>query len=161
MKMKSFYILLAVGLTLFAVTGCGEKKLDNLNVASGVVTLDGQPIEGASITLVPEGGGRGAGAVSDAKGVFTFQTLQANDGVQDGTYTVTVSKFRTENPYTDEEARMLSESGKRHKDVFGNDRPEPKVINDLPEKYNNPKTSGLSITIKGATKDLKIELTSN
>lgn len=145
---------------IIGFTGCGTPNgLDNLNVATGVVTLDGEPLTGASITLVPiSGTGRGAGATSDEKGVFKFQTLQANDGVADGDYRVTVTKRYVENPYTEEESRLMSESGKRHKDVFGADRPEPTTVNEVPEKYALPTSSGLTLTIAGATKDLKLEL---
>lgn len=148
------------------VSGCGGTKgLSDLNTAQGIIMLDGVPLEGASITLDPVNGGRGAGCVSDEKGVFKLQTLQAGDGVADGEYLVGVTKMRVENPYTEEESRLLSESGKRHNDVFnGKDhpkRPEPTSVNELPEKYKMPKTSGLSLTISGASKDLKLELSSN
>ncbi|MBQ9873541.1 MAG: carboxypeptidase regulatory-like domain-containing protein [Thermoguttaceae bacterium] len=159
--MKKFAVILFVCCLSVAALGCGKKGLSGLSGASGVITLDGQPVEGASITLWPEGNGRSAGAVSDAKGVFTFQTLNANDGVADGTYKVTVTKMSVENAYSDEEAKKFSEAGgKSHKQVFG-DRPEPKSVNALPQKYAKPDTSGLTLTISGASKDLKLELTSN
>lgn len=159
--MKKFCIISLICLLAVSFAGCGGPKgLEDLNTASGVITLDGEPIEGAQITLVPTGTGRSAGAVSDAKGVFKFQTLQANDGVADGEYIVTVTKLRTENPYTEEEQKMLNESGRRHNDVFGKDRPEPTTVNELPRKYSLPQTSGLTLTIAGNSKDLKIELVS-
>ncbi len=160
--MKKVLLLCLVCFISATCVGCGGNKgLDDLNAASGIITLDGEPLAGASITLAPKGAGRGAGAVSNEKGVFKFQTLQANDGVADGEYMVGVTKMHTENPYTEEEIQKLNESGKRHNEVFGKDRPEPKAVNELPQRYARPDTSGLTLTIAGSTKDLKIELTSN
>lgn len=148
---------------VFATIGCGKSaKLNDLNAAKGVITLDGAPLEGASITLIPTvAGARSAGCISDAKGNFKFQTLTSGDGVADGEYKVIVTKSHIENAYTEEEARIFSEAGgKSHKQVFPG-RPEPTAVNDLPAKYGKEATSGLTLTISGAAKDLKLELTSD
>lgn len=159
--MKKIAVLFLACVISVSALGCGSGGgLKDLNKAQGVVTLDGQPLAGAQITLCPtQSGMRSAGANSDEKGVFTFQTLKGGDGVADGEYQVTVTKVHTENAYTDEETKILNETGRRGEDVFP-DREPPQIVNDLPERYGNPKTSGLTLTISGASKNLKLELTS-
>ena len=160
MKKYSTILLLAILAVCFA--GCEKGGLGGLNTATGTITLDGEPLADASITLIPSTpGARSAGAMSDAKGKFEFQTLNAGDGVAPGEYQVTVTKFIMENAYTDEEAKIFSEvGGKSHKQVFP-DRPEPKGVNLLPARYANQATSGLTLTIGESNKDLKLELTSD
>ncbi len=160
--MKQIAVLLLACCVPFAAFGCGSKGLDDLNKAKGVITLDGQPLAGAQITLCPtQSGVRSAGANSDEKGVFVFQTLKGGDGVADGEYQVTVTKSHTENPYTDEEVKIINESGGKRPENLFPDREPPTLVNDLPQRYANPNTSGLTLKISGASKDLKIELTSD
>lgn len=162
MKKLSFLFVLCAA-SLVAFVGCGSKSsLEGLNAASGIVTLDGQPLADASITLAPASGtGRSAGAISDKDGKFVFRTLQANDGVAPGDYLVAVSKRHTENAYTPEELAEINKDenrGKEHDDLFPG-RPEPEDILDTPQHYMSPQTSGLTLTIpEGGAKDLKIEL---
>lgn len=160
---KLLSLALACCAALLVSTGCGgAPQLDGLENYSGVITLDGEPLAGASITLVPTTvGPRGAGAMSDDKGKFVFQTLQAGDGVAPGEYKVTVTKSHWEDAYTEEEQQLLNESGgKSHKDLFGN-RPEPTAVSDIPEYYGRADTSGLTLSLpEGGAKDLKIELSS-
>lgn len=161
--MKKTAILAIACVMILATLGCNKgSKLDDLNSVSGVITLDGTPLEGASITLYPTApGARSAGCISSADGKFKFQTLTSNDGVANGEYQVSVTKMIMENAYTDEEAKIFSEAGgKSHKQVFPG-RPEPTPKNELPEKYAKPDTSGLTLSINGPTKELKLELTSN
>ena len=160
---KLLSLALACCAALLVSTGCGgAPQLDGLDNYSGVITLDGEPLAGASITLVPTTvGPRGAGAMSDDKGKFVFQTLQAGDGVAPGEYKVTVTKTHWEDAYTEEEQKILNESGgKRHAEVFP-DRPEPTAVSDIPEYYNSADMSGLTLSLpEGGAKDLKIELSS-
>ena len=148
---------------LLVTVGCGgAPQLEGLEKYSGVITLDGEPLAGASITLVPSTMAlKGAGAVSDEKGKFVFQTLQAGDGVMPGDYRVTVQKFHIEDAYTEEEQKIFNEAGgKKHEEVFP-DRPEPTSVSDIPEYYGNADASGLTLTLpEGGSKDLKIEISS-
>jgi len=159
--MKKIAVLFLACFISVAALGCGSKGLADLNKAKGVITLDGQPLANAQITLCPtQSGMRSAGANSDEKGVFEFQTLKGSDGVADGEYQVTVTKSHTENPWTEEETKIINESGGKRPETLFPDREPPTQVNDLPERYGNPRTSGLTLTISGSSKDLKIELTS-
>jgi hypothetical protein len=79
---------------LFAISsmGCGSKLV---NVKARVM-LDGQPLEGAAVSLVSssetEKRNRTASGLSDDQGYVRFTTFNPNDGVLPGTYKVTVIK---------------------------------------------------------------------
>jgi len=57
-------VFCAVGLVL---SGCGPKGPE-LAPVEGVVTLDGQPLEGATVLFHAEGGGRPSTGTTDANG---------------------------------------------------------------------------------------------
>jgi hypothetical protein len=82
-----------VGVCLLALVvgaGCGGKG--RLHPVEGVVTLNGTPVEGATVMFVPEGDkGEHAHGLTDAAGHFTLKTNNQN-GVYPGKYKVLVSK---------------------------------------------------------------------
>src|SRR5262245_34277421 len=69
--------------------GCGNRKVK----VSGVVTLDGQPVEGAVVTFIPVDAGKGQNALgtADKEGVFQLTTSKSNDGAFPGEYKVVVT----------------------------------------------------------------------
>ncbi|MBR4834593.1 MAG: carboxypeptidase regulatory-like domain-containing protein [Thermoguttaceae bacterium] len=160
-KLLSFALVACAA--LFVSTGCGgAPQLEGLEKYSGVITLDGEPLADASINLIPSTMElKASGAVSDEKGRFVLQTLQAGDGVMPGDYRVTVIKTHMEDAYTPEEQKIFDEAGgKRHADVFP-DRPEPTSVSDIPEYYGVADMSGLTLSLpEGGSKELKIELSS-
>jgi len=92
--MKHYLSILLV--ILLCCFGCKGGGLPGLVQCSGVVTLDGKPLEGATVMLIPRDSSssqRNAIGVTDAGGKFRMTTLKENDGVMPGTYTVTVTKF--------------------------------------------------------------------
>jgi hypothetical protein len=83
------YAVLVVVL-LLAASGCGGQRLVKLE---GTVTLDGQPLDGATVTFSPEGGsGNSASGLTGSDGVFYLTTRTSGDGVAPGSYKVTVTK---------------------------------------------------------------------
>jgi hypothetical protein len=76
----------------FLATGCGGSGLVSVK---GFVTLDGKPLEGATVIFVPAAGevvtSTGAGLTDDL-GRFELTTTQEGDGIRPGTYRVTISK---------------------------------------------------------------------
>jgi hypothetical protein len=58
---------------------------------SGVVTLDGKPLDRASVVFKPEAGGRPSFGVTDEQGRFTLAYSMDEDGAEVGSATVTVS----------------------------------------------------------------------
>jgi len=78
-------------LGLLALVGCGGKP--GPVPVQGTVLLDGKPLEGATVSFVPEGGtGRSASGFTDKDGVFHLMTTNPNDGAVPGNYRVTVTK---------------------------------------------------------------------
>ena len=71
----------------FALLGCGPSYV----AVSGIVTLDGQPIEGAAVVFTSDDGTKTAVGMSDSTGNFTLSS-DGKPGVVPGSYKVTVSK---------------------------------------------------------------------
>ena len=145
-------ISFALMVTTLSMVGCRKTGLDGLMPVSGTVTYKGKAVEGADLVFNPESEGRAASAKSDASGKFHLTTLNPQDGAQPGNYKVSISKKEMINPMTAEEAADWF-----HK----NSGPPPprKIKNDLPEKYADDKTSGLTATVKeGGGKEFNFEL---
>ena len=84
-------------LLAFAVAGCGGGNTANV---SGVVTLDGKPLDGAAVTFTPTTGGDigGSTARTDAQGRYTLRTVSGDKpGAALGNHRVAVSLSK-ENP---------------------------------------------------------------
>ena len=83
-------VLISLAACLLAVvSGCGGDAIDRLAV-SGEVTLDGQPLDDASITLVPVGQGPSAGA-EISEGSFA---IERSVGPSPGKYRVEIRAYR-------------------------------------------------------------------
>ena len=144
-----FFLALSV-----VLVGCKkEVGLEGLYPLKGKITLDGEPVEGASISLSPTFSGenaRSAGAKSDAAGVFNIQTVMPNDGVYPGEYTISVRKMVATNTYTEEEMAAANATGESLKNDSNN---------VLPSMYANGKSSGLKVTVvAGKNEELIIDL---
>jgi hypothetical protein len=76
------------------VTGLGCGGSAKTYKVKGVVTLDGQPVEGATVSLVPleEGQGYPAGGLTGSDGSFRLTTFSTGDGAAAGHYKVLVTK---------------------------------------------------------------------
>ncbi len=147
-------LMLSFGLMVTSVSlvGCSKTGLSGLVPVSGTVTYKGKPIEGADLVFNPESDGRAASAKSDASGKFHLTTLDPQDGAQPGKYKVAISKKEMINPMTAEEAEDWF-----HK--HSGPPPPRKIKNDLPEKYADEKTSGLTATVnESGNSDLNFEL---
>jgi len=132
-----FFLVLSI-----VFTGCKkEVGLEGLYPVKGKITLDGAPLEGASITLSPSFTGenaRTAGALSDASGAFSIQTLTDNDGAFPGEYLISVSKMVPDKVYTDAEYEAANAKGESLK---------VNAQNVLPAKYAKHQTSELKVTV--------------
>ena len=118
------------------------RKLKNLEPVKGILSNNGKPVAGATISfhtfvkLPMERFAFTADAFTDADGSFVPSTYGAFDGLPAGEYTVTIFH-----------------SGKYH-DY------DPKGKSLLPEKYTTTKTTPLKVIVKeGDKSEIKIELT--
>jgi hypothetical protein len=137
-------------LTVFGValsgtlSGCGSgSKLDTIPVG-GVVTLDGQPVKNARVRFVPDSPDKGRPATgdTDANGAFKLSTVQSGDGIIPGAYKVDLSSLET----------VTTEA---------KDKGQLEAASEIPAKYHDTKTSGISFTIGNGDsgKTLEIKLT--
>lgn len=141
------------GLSLLSLAGCGGGDAGTADrpatvPVQGTVTLDGKPIEGATVTFMPATQARpgqpaqGHAAVSrtDAEGHYELMTFEAGDGVVPGDYVVTVVK---------QEVPEAKELSMEEYIAQGPQAPSadagPKHL--LPEQYAKRQTSPLKVTV--------------
>jgi hypothetical protein len=119
--------------------------------AAGVVTLDGKPVDGAQVVLVPaaEGTTTGTGAygTTDSSGRFSLRAYAEKEGAIPGEYLAQVSKTierRLDGP------KGSLDGGDPVRFEFG-----------VPGKYTSAKMSGLTVTIPDSgNRDIKFDLKS-
>ncbi len=125
--------------------------------ADGVVTLDGKPVDGASIVIAPTPPNQhAANAITDGSGRFSLAAFPNKPGAVPGTYKVRVAKTIEVGA---EPVKVDLGEDAAH---AASDEPSANMTwkSVLPEKYSNPETSGLEVEIPaGGVSDLKIELT--
>ncbi|MES2788262.1 MAG: carboxypeptidase-like regulatory domain-containing protein [Planctomycetota bacterium] len=121
-------------------SGCSRSPVDGrptLVPVTGTVLYKQQPIEGATVLLVPTDHEFAAAGKTDASGTFQLRTFDPDDGAAPGKFTVTVKKFEFLYP---------PGGGEIEKQL-------------LPVKYGNPTSSGLTATVvEGEENDLTFEL---
>jgi hypothetical protein len=129
--------------------GCG-RGLPTTHPVRGVVTLDGKPLQGAAVMLIPEAGGRPALGATNARGEFTLTTFRTNDGALPGRHAVTVVLKRKIGGVLagpDGLSGPIAPGGIREQWI-------------VPKKYSDPKTSGLSADVRRGMEPLRLELSS-
>jgi hypothetical protein len=135
------------GLLLVVLAGCGD-SLDLLP-ASGTVTYNGQPVDGADVIFTPDNGQPGTGK-TDASGKYTISTM-GKPGATRGMNKVTIQK--------------TSRSG----EAIANPKPEDMmkmqkgpsastVKSELPDKYSVPQ-GGLTADVQSGTASFDFTLT--
>lgn len=148
---------------LGGLEGCGSGRPETVPV-SGVVTLDGKPIEGANVMLYPDTGelagagtqgkksdavGRPAVGATDKDGKFTLETFEPGDGALPGKYKVGVIKKEVTGFLADQDGLSggIAPAGVKEKWI-------------TPQKYADPNKSGLTAEVKSGMQPLELKLTS-
>jgi hypothetical protein len=157
MKYHCLFIVLFF-ITLFLNSGCHRSGLSWLVVCKGKVTLDTVPLEGATVTLIPnvenstgENKQRNAFGITDSAGRFTMTTLKENDGVYSGQYWIIITKYEQSGEFV-KTGEIDLETGK---DVMFE-----KPVNRLPAIYENYHKSQLRVTVPDSgIRDIVLELT--
>lgn len=152
LQMRSCLVWCVLSLTL---VGCGggasvPKGRPKTNPYSGVLTMDGKPVEGASVTFHPKQGGHAATGRTDAEGKFVLQTFVEGDGVVPAEYGISVIKLQN--------AKSTAVSMDDPK--YDPNVKETPPAHLLPVAYSNFTKSGLTETV-GAEPvvDKKLEIT--
>jgi len=136
--------LVALTVIAAAVAGCGYRRPARVPV-EGVVTLDGRPLAGAAVMLVPEAGGRAGMGGTDKEGRFTISTYGAGDGAVFGPHRVVVTKFvpKKQGRAAADDASEAVES-----------------VNSLPVVYAAPQTTPLRVDVQWGLPPLELALES-
>ena len=141
-----------LAILLLAAPGCRGKYTPV--PTRGTVTLDGKPIEGATVQFVAVGEdkeGRMAWGMTDKEGKFQLSTMGHNDGALPREYHVLVVKHAPLKPDAEARARkrVQASGGQLTLDdalfeVYG---AGPRTKNVLPEKYGNIDTTPFRVTV--------------
>jgi Carboxypeptidase regulatory-like domain len=136
---------LVVAAMLVSLSGCGEHGGIRTVPVGGTVTYKGAPVEGATVSFIPDGPERPATAISAANGKYDLATLDS-EGAMAGKYTVLVRKMNvassTLEPVSMEDALKL------------NSRPVAAPKDLLPAKYGDVGRSPLKYEVKAGSKNV-------
>lgn len=155
MNRNNFFLALVFVLPLF---GCNvDDGLPRTVPAKGTVLVDDKPIDGAVVVLMQESGTYFARGITDKSGNFSLDAFESKTGAVPGEYKVTISKTVT----VENRTKMSKALEQEALEAAGGDASLINTgwVNDLPNKYANPGTSKLSVTIPDNGKtDIKFEL---
>lgn len=109
---------------------------------SGKITIDGKPLEGATVSFIPaemKNNAEPSVGMTDASGAYSLSRRRNNDGAWIGENKVAIEKRGPMKYVT---------SGMKSADPVGTEIPGEPLI---PQKYFSPKTSALSFVVKSGT----------
>lgn len=148
---RSCVLRVSATLGLLVMIGCGGSSDGTPRYpASGTVTLEGAPIEGAVVAFTRDDGQATAVAMTDEMGHFQLNVPPGRKGVPVGKYKVTIRKSTVavdlKEPTTFEEMERDHKAGKTSEPP-----PAPKL--GVPARYGDPATSQISEEIKPTGKN--------
>ncbi|MFM8570638.1 MAG: hypothetical protein ACKOAU_03475 [Pirellula sp.] len=148
-RLLKAYLPAAVLCLVSLPLGCNGKKLPTIVKAEGVVTLDGTPVENATITFISEKTDYHAVGNTNAQGKFAMRVSRSEYngaiGACPGSYKVEILK-------------SVISGGKGGE---GGGEATVNLQNALPAMYATIATSGLTVTVPDKGSDqLNFELTS-
>lgn len=114
-----------------------------------VIDHDDRPVAGATVTFIPQGGGRPASGVTDEAGRFALSTFEPGDGALVGTHGVAIACVRitASPPVANRDGENLQPPDAKH------------TVEWLtPQKYANASTSGLVADVKPGMDVLNFKL---
>jgi hypothetical protein len=166
--MQKSCCLLAILALSVGCTSATDSNRPKTYPASGTVTLNGSPVEGATVNFYAmEGTGSSIG-VTDANGKYTLTTFTSNDGAMAGQYKVSIVKYDGAPPPT---ATTLPAGQLASGDIDVSSYAPPKESgapsaaaaagpkNLIPAKYSSADTSGLRGMIsEGGSNDNNFDL---
>ena len=137
-KSNCLLIAFSAAALLVGCGGGGDSDMPELGTVNGTVTLNGQPVEGATIEFVPEKGRPSVGE-TDSSGKYVLSYKQGVDGAVIGKHSVSIRTYR---------AGASSEGD--GPSVEG--RPET-----IPEAYNDKTTLSVDVAAGDNTHDFALE----
>jgi hypothetical protein len=144
-KLQTAGLAVLMGLSL---VGCGggdsEVKHPDRTKVSGTVTMNGAPVEGATVTLHPVQKGNAAFGITNASGKYQLGTFEKTDGAIPGEYKVSIQKM------------SAGDTGPQPApgDPGYNPNAKPEASkNLLPEQFADYTKSGLSASVTTTAND--------
>ena len=136
--------LFAILLTSLFLIGCGEQG-PNTHHVEGVVTLNGEPLDGAMLSFHPVTGGENTRSAAGRTNESGGYTLTADTGLQGrgafaGEYIVTVRKVE-------------------HTPVLGGDPRDTTQTLITPRAYSEPNSTPLRATVNPGRNEINFEVT--
>lgn len=125
--------VLATGLVLAGIAGCGVKGEFETAPVYGKVTVNGRPLETGSLVFVPVASGPSAQANLDSSGNYVLGTYSTNDGAVIG----------------DHEVMIVALTGGEGPQEASD--PNAGLKSLIPARYGDLKKSGLRATVKADT----------
>jgi len=131
---------LVVVFALSLSVGC-QDKMGGTYSATVKVTMDGKPLEGASILLTEVSGSKSAAGITDASGVASVKSTEGGwGGVFPGEYNVVIKKTERTTSSTPPPGTEVSRDVPPEDQIYYTSREL------LPAKYGNARTSELKLT---------------
>ncbi|MDR3110281.1 MAG: hypothetical protein LBU65_11445 [Planctomycetaceae bacterium] len=154
--MKSFFVLFSFVFVLTCLVGCGKSTGVKTEYVSGVITLDGNPVQkGTKVRFIPvtEGKGEPAGGFTDEKGVYTLSSVNGDPekGALEGEYKIVVSRAETTFFEENDPKAPKNDLGERVTSVS-------KEV--MPKIYTDVKTTPLTYTVVKGKQTHDIEVSS-
>lgn len=150
-SVRSFELLAVIVACVGLIAGCQPQATDRAATyqVAGTVTLNGEALDGATVTFVPNGPGNSASGITDASGKYTLSTFGGGDGATPGEYSVKIAKY--EGAAAAATGRAASGDSQYPDDYKGEEADaEQGSKNLLPEKYANPATSGFTAKVEAS-----------
>jgi hypothetical protein len=152
-------VRLALGVCFVSVLFTGCNSSGTLPV-TGKVTKGGQPVEGAVVSFVPQAPeGNAASGTTDTTGTYKLTTFEHGDGALPGSYKVSITKFpgaataagSAPTSAPTEYSESAIDAAYREMEAKGESFLNPKGVqearNELPAKYANAQSSGLTAEV--------------
>lgn len=166
--MKRLTVLAPCLAAALAAAGCGSGAVE----VKGVLTMDGKPVEGATVTYTAEDGSKAFSGMTDSSGAFSLEG-SGGSGALPGEYKVVVVKaskipgVENMSPESGDYKKMMEKMGKQQmKPQTGPAMPPPPgsdgdgVKTELPAVYANVKTTPLTAKVPPPSQPVQIELKS-
>ncbi len=154
--MKYNHILFAiVALTAVLTVGCNKNPYGTIDI-TGKVTVDGQPMEGVSVTMAPvnstkDSGQRAAGGVTLEDGTVRFVSAGSPvAGVMPGEYVLTFQK----------EIWLTDDGAPADQIPYDPSKPSPPThpVDLIPAKYKDPKNSEFHVTVVDKNSTFEVDI---
>ncbi|MDR2755690.1 MAG: hypothetical protein LBC20_08285 [Planctomycetaceae bacterium] len=152
--MKHYLIIILFVMTLL-VTGCSKHSRPPLAQVEGTVQYKGKPLEKGTLVFDVTGSTSGNAEIVNGQ-IVNPTTFSSGDGIPAGNAKIAVyatkekpnpSSHKTDSKYPDDHPGNTTNNGM------------PETVSLIPEKYNNPQTSGFTCTLeKGKINTIHLEI---